>query len=269
MACTYLRAPVPSPGPRQSPPAPCGLTVAVGQQQRVDTLPHRAVDEGLAGQRLVQRVLQGVAALDLPVGHDVVHQVALRLHVTGSSDLFGMQTQRICLCKEPPQQPTSAPASHTPVLSRDNCPQLKLACFLSSGLLAESFLLFPVLRPQAPAGLTDRAAWSSAHPRARPAGKALPDPPLPTLATAEPIMALLHASAQLPQILHTRGWGSFTIKTSILPSNISSHSAAWGAPRGAKPAPTCPRPTSSALVLPALTSSITLSITLCSPPLGA
>lgn len=62
--------------------------MAIGQQEGVDTLPHWAVDEGLAGQGLVQGILQGVAALDLPTGHDVVHQVALRLDVLGSSNLL-------------------------------------------------------------------------------------------------------------------------------------------------------------------------------------
>lgn len=53
------------------------LTFPVPKQKRVHSLPDGAVDEGLAGQRLVQLVLQGVAALYLPSAHNVVHEVAL------------------------------------------------------------------------------------------------------------------------------------------------------------------------------------------------
>lgn len=152
----------------------------------------------------------------------------------------------------------SAPLSHTPVLSRDtarkNCPQLKRAsvsCPLGSWLRG---FYCSLSSSQAPTRLADSTAWSSAHPRARPAGKAVADPPLPT--SAGPIRALPHASAQLPQIPHTRSRGSFTTKTSLPQhtSPVTVHPAVLpGVPAPRPPAralQACPGPPSLPLHQP-------------------
>lgn len=67
--------------------AAAGAILAAPEQEGVDTLSHGAVHEGLAGQGLVQCVLQGVAAFDLPTGQDVVHQVAFSLDVAHPGNL--------------------------------------------------------------------------------------------------------------------------------------------------------------------------------------
>lgn len=67
------------------------LTCDMAQQERVHTLPYGTIYEGLAGQRLVKGIFQGIAAFDLSAGHDVVYQVALRLHVLCSCHLCEVQ----------------------------------------------------------------------------------------------------------------------------------------------------------------------------------
>lgn len=64
------------------------LTFPVPKQKRVHSLPDGAVDEGLAGQGLVQLVLQGVAALYLPSAHNVVHEVALWMDMLHPGNLL-------------------------------------------------------------------------------------------------------------------------------------------------------------------------------------
>lgn len=215
----------------QKPPVPApsrGLTLAIRQQEGVDTLPHRAVDEGLAGQGLVQGILQGVAALNLPTGHDVVHQVALRLDVLGSSNLLKVETQWNSPCKQKDIQTekVSTFRSHTSVLrhtARNNYPQTQtgvcVSCLL--GFWLRAFLL-PVLQSQAPARLADSAAWSSVHLRARMLGKALPNLSQP-VSLLPAIRKQVQPLPSSKQVLHTNSQGPFTVKASI----PSPHKLFW------------------------------------------
>lgn len=60
---------------------------AAAQEQSINTLSDRTVNEGLAGQGLVKLIFQGVAALDLSTADNAVYQVAFCLDVMHPGDL--------------------------------------------------------------------------------------------------------------------------------------------------------------------------------------
>lgn len=222
-----------------------GLTLAIRQQEGVDTLPHRAVDESLAGQGLVQDILQGVAALNFPTGHDVVHQVALRMDVLGSSNLLKVETQWNSSCKQKDIQTEKSALQVThqcfKAHSKEYLSPKRKRAFVFPVFWVRAFLL-PVLQLQAPARLADSVAWAFDHLRARMLGKALPNLSQPV----SPLPTIRKQVQPLPsskQVLHTNSQGlnpfppQTVLASESLPSPAPVHT--HSAPKNAQSSPTC------------------------------